>query len=298
MICGILPLYKPSGPTSNDVLRRIKYWLNVRSMGHSGTLDPAAEGLLVVAVEQSTWVMPFLPGMKAYRAQITLGRSTDTWDAQGKTLEEKTVPHLDDQAVQAHLGTFRGVIQQTPPPFSALWHEGKRLYDLARQGRAITKPPREVTIYELRFIGFESPRLELEIRCSAGTYIRSIAAELGAAIGCGAHLSHLVRTECSGFTLEAALPLEHLQTAGPTGEWTKHLISPAQALAHLPAIQVNAGDASRVYHGIPLPCATTPLMSPQGWLRILDEVGTLLAVAAFQRGVLRMERVFHWDGGS
>ncbi|NTV53667.1 MAG: tRNA pseudouridine(55) synthase TruB, partial [Candidatus Firestonebacteria bacterium] len=239
MLCGILPLYKPAGPSSNDVLRRISRWINVRSLGHSGTLDPAAEGLLVSAVDRATPVLAFLPGDKAYRARITLGRTTDTWDAKGQVLTENPVPALSEAEVAHHLESFAGVIQQTPPPFSALWHEGKRLYDLARQGRPVQKPPREVTIYQLRLVSYRAPEAEVDLHCSAGTYVRSLAMELGAALGCGAHLSHLVRTACSGFALKDAVTLETLEAEGPSCDWLRHVISPAQALAHLPAVEVN-----------------------------------------------------------
>jgi tRNA pseudouridine55 synthase len=297
MPSGILPLYKPAGPSSNQVLRKISRWIGVRSLGHSGTLDPAAEGLLVAAVDRATPVLPFLPNGKAYCAQITLGKSTDTWDALGQVLEEKPVPALLAAEVAGQLEKFVGTIQQTPPSFSALWHEGARLYTLARQGRAVQKPARAVTIYHLRLLSYHAPVVEVEMRCSPGTYVRSLAVELGAALGCGAHLSHLVRTECAGFVLGDAVPLASFRDEGPSGAWVRHLVSPALALAHLPAIEVDGEDAVRVYHGVRLPWKNSPTVSPDGWLRVLNPAGRLLAVASWHRGVLSFERVFHfsWD---
>jgi tRNA pseudouridine55 synthase len=292
--CGILPLYKPAGPASNSVLRTISHWIGVRSLGHSGTLDPAAEGVLVAAVDRATPILPFLPSFKTYCAQIIFGRTTDTWDAQGRTLEENPVPAFTEQTLQPYLKRFRGVLQQTPPSFSALWHDGHRLYDLARQGRAVQKPPRTVTVYALHLVRYAAPCLELTVRCSAGTYIRSLAHELGQDLGCGAHLAHLIRTECGGFGLESAVPLARLETDGPAGTWRRHLVSPAQALAHLPALRVGEEDAVKVYHGIRLPLEVLPATSPEGWVRVLGPDGALLAVATVKGGSLRYERVFHW----
>jgi tRNA pseudouridine55 synthase len=297
MLCGILPLYKPAGPSSNDVLRKISRWIQVRSLGHSGTLDPMAEGLLVAAIDRATPVLPFLPSGKAYRAKITLGVTTDTWDACGQVVEQKPVPVLTPGEVAECLTKFTGTIQQKPPTFSALWHEGARLYKLARQGRAVQKPAREVTIFDLRLRDYQAPVVELEMRCSPGTYVRSLAMDLGVALGCGAHLSQLVRTACSGFELSAAVPLATFREEGPNGNWRRHLVSPAQALAHLPAVQVSEAEALNVYHGVRFPWGTTPAVSPEGWLRLLDNRGRLLAVATFDRGWFRFERVFHfsWD---
>lgn len=297
MLCGILPLYKPAGPSSNDVLRKISRWIQVRSLGHSGTLDPMAEGLLVAAVDRATPVLPFLPSGKAYRAQITLGVTTDTWDARGQVTETKPVPVFTAAGVAECLTRFTGTIQQKPPTFSALWHEGARLYKLARQGRAVQKPAREVTIFDLRLLSYQAPVVELEMRCSPGTYVRSLAMDLGEALGCGAHLSQLVRTACSGFELAEAIPLTTFREEGPSGAWRQRLISPAKALAHLPAVEVNADEAVNVYHGVRFPWKTTPAVSPEGWVRLLDSAGRLLAIATFDRGTFRFERVFHfsWD---
>ncbi len=295
MISGFLPLYKPSGPTSTYVLRKLSKLIGLRRMGHSGTLDPAAEGLLVVAMDRTTVVLPYLPSTKAYKAQITLGRVTDTWDAQGRVLDEKPVPALTLEQVASALVPFNGVVQQTPPPYSALWHEGQRLYDLARKGKAVQKPPRAVTLYEVQLLGYQAPVLELTVRCSPGTYIRSIAMELGQVLGCGAHLSHLLRTECGGFTVDQAVTLEQVAQELEHGAWQRHLRPPTQAVQHLPTITVNEQDALRIYHGVQVPWEITPEASPQGWTCVLDEAGTLLAVVTFEQGHLRMERVFHWD---
>ena len=222
---GILLLDKPRGLTSNAALGRAKRILGIKKAGHTGTLDPMATGLLVLCFGEATKVSGFLlDADKAYRAEATLGVTTDSEDAEGQILEERPVPDLEKAALETVLDRFRGPIDQVPPMHSALKHQGKRLYELARQGETVERPPRQVTIHSLELLDWTTPKLSLNVRCSKGTYIRSLVRDIGEVIGCGAHLSALRRTESAPFNLDNAITLETLNEM--TAEEARALLLP------------------------------------------------------------------------
>ncbi len=246
---GILLLDKPVGLTSNAALGRAKRVLGIRKAGHAGTLDPMASGLLVLCFGEATKVSGFLlDAAKAYSAEATLGVVTDSEDAEGEVIAEHPVPRLDRDAIEMVLKRFRGEIEQVPPMHSALKQGGKRLYELARKGETVERPPRAITIHKLELTGINLPRFTLDVKCSKGTYIRSLVRDIGQALGCGAHLSALRRTLSAPFELKDAVGLSDLESLTPE-EAAALLLSPDQALQHLPAVHLDIIQASRIRQG-------------------------------------------------
>ena len=255
---SILVVDKPVGPTSFAVLRRVRRALMRASgaserapkLGHGGTLDPMASGVLPVCVGEATKVIPFLlDADKEYLAVVRFGVETDTLDATGQVLSEKPVGNLDAAAVEAALAGFRGEVEQVPPMFSALKHHGQPLYRYARAGQTIARAARRVKVHELVLLAFEPPdRARLRIRCSKGTYIRSLAADLGRHLGVGAHLAELRRTASGPFGLAQALSLDAIDACVEEGR-ALPLVSLRGALAHLPAVTVGDALAVRLARG-------------------------------------------------
>jgi tRNA pseudouridine55 synthase len=242
-------LDKPSGLTSNAALGRAKRVLGIRKAGHTGTLDPMASGLLVLCFGEATKVSGFLlDADKAYVAEATLGVVTDSEDAEGEVIGRHEVPVLSEEDIERVLADFRGPIEQVPPMHSALKHQGQRLYDLARRGETVERPPRSITIHGLSLLGYEAPRLHLAVECSKGTYIRSLVRDIGRDLGCGAHLSALRRTASAPFRLADAISLDTLDGLKP--EEARALLLPADtALAHLPEMRLDAQQALRLCQG-------------------------------------------------
>lgn len=246
---GILLLDKPLGLTSNQALGQAKRFLGICKAGHTGALDPLATGLLPLCFGEATKVSSYLlDADKTYQADIRLGETTASGDAEGEIVEHGQVPALDPVGLDAVLDEFRGGITQVPPMYSALKHQGRRLHELARQGIEVERKPRAVTIYSLDLLEFESPRLTLRVRCSKGTYIRSLAMDIGAALGCGAHLSALRRTASGPFAIERAVGLDALE-AMPPDDARDLLLPPDLALQHLPAVQLTPAQTTDIRHG-------------------------------------------------
>lgn len=285
---GVLVIDKPSGPTSFDVVRQVRALLKVKKAGHTGTLDPMATGVLPICLGEATKVAGFITeGDKAYEATVRLGVETDTQDAQGKVLAEAPVPPLTAPLVEAALASFRGTFEQVPPMYSAVKVAGKRLYELARAGEEVERAGRQVTVHELTLRDFSAHTLRLSVRCSKGFFVRTLAYDMGRALGCGAHLETLRRTMSGPFTLAQALPLAELPAlAQDRAAVARRLLSVSEALANLPSLSVSAADATRVSHGVPLEAPAMP-----GRLRVLGPEGRLLAVAEVVRGRLRYLRV-------
>ena len=286
-ISGILNLNKPEGMTSHDVVDRIRRASRQRRVGHAGTLDPTATGVLLVCVGQATRVAEYLMlATKGYRARAVLGIATDTYDAEGKTVSERPVPAFTWQQLESHLVGFLGAVEQTPPMFSAVKVEGQPLYRLARRGITIQRAPRRVTIHRIELLRWESPYLDFTLECSSGTYVRSIAHDLGQILGCGAHLVGLVRVASGEFRLEDAHTLEAVEAAFTDGHWQRIIHPLDEALSHFPAITLADTEAYLVRHGQPIeakdpspqsqpPEGTSP--SPQLW-RAYSSDGDLLAL--------------------
>ncbi|HLS04689.1 MAG TPA: tRNA pseudouridine(55) synthase TruB [Wenzhouxiangella sp.] len=246
---GILLLDKPLGLSSNQALGRARRALGIRKAGHAGTLDPMASGLLVLCFGQATKVAGYLlEADKRYEATVRLGVSTDSGDAEGAVLESRPVPDFSADEIEAVLDKFRGAIEQTPPMYSALKHKGKRLYELARQGKTVERKPRAVTIHALTLTDFSEKELQLTVHCSKGTYVRSLAMDIGRALGCGAHLTALRRTASQPFELAAAVSLDGLEGLSEDAA-RRLLIAPDRALSHFPKITLGDIQARQISQG-------------------------------------------------
>ena len=211
---GFLNLNKPAGFTSHDCVARVRRLLRFKRVGHAGTLDPAATGVLPIALGKATRLLQFLPSQKAYQARIRFGVTTSTDDLEGETLTIQSVPELQLEDIQRILPQFIGKIEQIPPRYSAIQVQGKRLYDLARKGEVVEVPTRTVEVFQIEILNWfpgEFPELDVAIACGSGTYIRSIARDLGSMVKTGATLASLVRTESSGFDLKNSVDLETLE---------------------------------------------------------------------------------------
>ena len=246
MIDGALLLDKPLGWSSNAALQKAKRLYGAAKAGHAGTLDPLASGLLMVLFGEATkFAGPLLDADKEYLATLKLGERTSTGDAEGEVLETRAV-QVSEQALSAVLKRFTGEIEQVPPMHSALKHKGTPLYRLARRGEEVERPARRVRIFELHAATLEGPRLELRVLCSKGTYIRTLAEDIGEALGCGAHLSGLRRTASGGFRIEQAATLEAL--ADP-GERERRLLPLPALLQGLPRAELAAHEEARLRQG-------------------------------------------------
>jgi len=289
-LSGILNINKPAGMTSHDVVDRVRRITGVRRVGHAGTLDPLATGVLLVCVGQATRVAEYLMASdKRYRATIHLGVRTSTDDAEGEVLSSQEV-QVSEGEVQAVLQEFVGRIQQVPPMYSALKRGGKRLYQLARQGITVERPPRPVTIHRIEWVKWDPPRFTIDVTCSPGTYIRALARDIGERLGCGAHLAALVRLASGHFTLDEAVTLEQVAEAFAAGRGEELLLPLDEALRDWPAVTVDAETARRIGHGqaVALP------MSSEGRCRAYGPDGQLLALLEYngQKGLWQPRKVF------
>ena len=247
---GFLNVCKAPGFTSHDVVAVVRRTLGTRRVGHAGTLDPAAEGVLPICVGRATRLVDRLADAdKGYYGEIVLGVRTTTDDAEGEVIGTADPPPLDDAALDAALSPFRGPIQQTPPQFSAVKVAGQRAYDLARRGGEVRLRPREVTVHRLTLHWWRPPRLAVTIACLKGTYIRSIARDLGEALGCGAHLARLVRLWVGQFALEDALALDELTERVQGGRMHEALLPADVGARDLPAVLAEPRRAIDMGHG-------------------------------------------------
>ncbi|MEM8610903.1 MAG: tRNA pseudouridine(55) synthase TruB [Cyanobacteria bacterium P01_H01_bin.105] len=278
---GFLNLHKPAGWTSHDCVAKLRRLLKTKKIGHAGTLDPAATGVLPVAVGRATRLLQYLPSDKAYRAVVQLGTTTDTDDLEGNVLAQTSAAHLTLARVTRQLANFQGKIEQTPPIYSAVHVGGRRLYDLARKGQAKPDdvPSRKVVIHRLDVVDWqpgEAPTLTLDIVCGSGTYIRSIARDLGQLLEVGGTLATLLRTKSSGFTSDTSISFERLT------EQLEHLqlITPAVAMAHLPSILLSPELGHRWCLGQRLP--STPTIELEQPLRVVTEACPFLGIGIFK----------------
>lgn len=252
---GFLVVDKPVGWTSHDVVDAARRWFGVRRVGHLGTLDPLATGVLPLAVRQATKLAPFMgEGPKVYVGTIKLGVATDTFDAEGRVTHQHDGPLPDEATVRAALEAFRGESEQLPPMYSSVKKDGVPLYRLARKGEEVEREPRRITVHEISMPHFAPPEIGVEVSCSPGTYVRSLAADLGERLGCGAHLSSLRRTRSGVFLLEQALTPEALDALAEAGTLEAALQPAAEALG-LPRVRFTAVQARKVGHGTPIPVA-------------------------------------------
>ncbi|MBI4785530.1 MAG: tRNA pseudouridine(55) synthase TruB [Chloroflexi bacterium] len=274
-INGILNINKPAGMTSHDVVAIVRKMSRESRVGHAGTLDPLATGVLLVCIGQATRVAEYLTDHdKKYRARVRLGIETDTYDAQGTVVSEHEVSVSLEQVEEA-LQSFVGSISQMPPAYSAIKQQGTPLYKLARQGVEVETEPRQIVIHSIALTEFTPPDLEVQVHCSKGTYIRSLAHDLGAKLGTGAHITALTRTMSGQFSLDTALTLDQLRDAF-LGNYVEQFLSPLdEALLQFEAVVVEPGIVKRIQQGNPLPCErgyATPL------LRVYSTRGELIAL--------------------
>lgn len=245
---GVLLVDKPIGPTSHDVVQRLRRALRQRGIGHTGTLDPLASGLLPLVVGGATRLAPLLSGTdKTYDARVRLGFATETDDAAGARVMEPDGPVPDDAVVEGALEAFRGTFSQLPPQYSAKRIDGAKAYELARKRQVAALQPVEVTVRSLTWLGRSGDEVNLRVTATAGFYVRALARDLGARLGCGAHLSALRRIASGGFTLERAVTLDECERLGEAAG--ERLIAPADALPHLASVEVNEGGLRRALHG-------------------------------------------------
>lgn len=289
---GILLLDKLPGITSNAALGRAKRIIGIKKAGHAGTLDPMASGLLVLCFGQATKVAGFLlDADKSYEADVRLGVTTSSEDSEGEVIERRPVPALDEEQIGSILDRFRGPIDQVPPMHSALKHKGQRLYDLARRGEVVERPPRSVVIHALELVSYDGETLRLQVRCSKGTYIRSLARDIGEVIGCGAHLAGLRRTTSAPFGIQDAVELEVLESL-TRDQAHALLIPPDRALEHLPAVELEDQQARRITQGqrlaglSPVHCGQVRIYGPAAFLGVgeMDGQGHLKPVRLFSAG--------------
>ena len=246
-IDGVLVIDKPAGPTSHAVVAKVRGLLNSKT-GHLGTLDPAATGVLPLVLGRATRLARFMQSAeKEYLATIQLGKATDTYDGDGRTVSETAVPEITTGEIDRLLDQFRGEVSQIPPMFSAVKLNGERLYKAARRGETRDRPKRTVRILKLVLLERRSEELDLKVHCSSGTYIRTLAHDIGTLIGCGAYLRQLRRTRSGAYDLSSAIQLEQVEES-----WQNALISMDELLPDLPAMVINARWADAVLHGNPI----------------------------------------------
>jgi tRNA pseudouridine55 synthase len=289
---GFLNINKPAGLTSHDVVARIRRLVGRKiKVGHAGTLDPAATGVLPIAIGQATRLIEYLAdARKGYYAVVALGTTTTTDDAEGEAVEQRPVPPLTRDMIEAALHPLRGEIMQIPPMYSALHHQGQRLYDLARAGQHVEREPRPVTITRLELLDTADTLLTLAVECSKGTYIRALARDLGNALGCGAHLANLERTFVGSFAVAEAVPLATLQQQG---DIAPYLLPPRVAVADWQPVTLTDAQSRCIRNGQPVVLDTLPMASEK--LRAHAADGRLLALLQRAEDGWRPEKVFTTD---
>ncbi len=273
-ISGVLVVDKPVGLTSHDVVQIIRNGTNLRRAGHTGTLDPRASGVLVVLLGPAVRLSEYVSASdKRYQAVLRLGTRTDTYDAEGTILESSPV-NITEEQFKESLSKFVGEIEQVPPPYSAIKVQGRRSYDLARSGEEVELAPRKINVYNLELLEWASPEAVIDVYCSSGTYVRSLAHDVGEDLGCGAHLIGLRRTKSGRFSLRDAVPLSRLRDAFEKGNWYQYLIPAAEALSEWPAVELSSQEVDTIRHGNRIPADPTVGTLARG----VSEQGELVAL--------------------
>jgi tRNA pseudouridine55 synthase len=279
VVSGVMVVDKPIGLTSHDVVQIIRRGTGIRRAGHTGTLDPRASGVLVILVGPAVRLSEYVSASdKRYQATIRLGATTDTYDADGRYTDQfhpsVSVNDIREEQFQEALQKFVGEIQQVPPPYSAVKVQGRKAYEMAREGEEVDLAPRVINVYSLEVLEWAPPEAVVDVFCSSGTYVRSLANDLGKALGCGAHLVGLRRTKSGRFTLRDAVPLRRLQESFVAGDWYQFLIPAAEALGDWPMVELDADQVELVRHGHRVPADP----EAKGWARGVSEAGDLVAL--------------------
>jgi len=289
---GVVIVDKPPGMTSAGVVARLKKISGARKVGHTGTLDPFATGVLICCLNRATRLARFfLHGEKAYRGEMVLGVETDTQDVTGEVIARCEDVQASPGQIKAAFGRFKGAFEQKPPVFSALKHQGVPLYKLARNGKPHEKPPRRVVISSMDVLGIDFPRVRFAVACSAGTYIRSLCADIGRELGCGAYLEKLVRTESCGFSISQAKGLEELEKLALSGNLSDNVIRMADALPGMPAITADRKTVEDIRHGrsltkqrLAVAIDGSEASRASNFIKVIDAEGSLLAVLQNEEG--------------
>lgn len=295
MTSGILVVDKPPGASSFDVVRMVRRGTGEKRVGHAGTLDPAATGVLVVLLGQATRVTEYLMDMrKTYRATLHLGVATSTYDSEGDVTAEGDASEVTEARLRETLAAFVGRIEQVPPAHSAVKIDGERAYRRARRGEGVALKARPVTVYRIDLLRFQPPDAEIEVECARGTYIRSLAHDAGQKLGCGAHLSALRRTRVGPFAIEAAADEPSLRAAFADGTWRELLQPPDCGLIALPAITLEIEDEKDIRHGQAVDIAGVDAPADGAEARGYAEDGSLVGIIAFDAasGMWRPRKVF------
>jgi tRNA pseudouridine55 synthase len=275
VVSGVLVVDKPVGLTSHDVVQIIRRGTGIRRAGHTGTLDPRASGVLVVLIGPAVRLSEYVSASdKRYQATIRLGSSTDTFDAEGRITSSASVENISEEQFEEILDQYVGEIEQVPPPYSAIKVAGRKAYEMARDGEEVNLEPRVIQVYSLELLEWDSPEAVVDVFCSSGTYVRSLANDLGNALGVGAHLVGLRRTKSGRFTLRDAVPLRRLQESFIAGDWYKYLIPAAEALAEWPMVELDGDQVELIRHGHRVPAEP----GSKGWARGVSEQGDLVAL--------------------
>ena len=288
---GVLPVGKGPGVTSFQVVAHLRRVLRAPKIGHGGTLDPAATGVLPILIGEATKLTPYLVDLdKEYRATVRLGVTTDTQDLSGTVLETRPVPDLDAEAIERALRARVGRVLQVPPMYSALHHEGRRLYELARAGVEVERQPREVTVHEIALESLALPDFTIRVRCGKGLYVRTLAADLGADLGPGGALAALVRTRVGPYRLEDAVPWETVRDARDGGGLWSRLLPPDSALPGLPEARLSSAEAGAFVNGQSVASHGEP-----GPVRVYGPDGAFLGIGARRGDRVKPERLLHAD---
>jgi tRNA pseudouridine55 synthase len=291
---GVLIVNKEAGWTSHDVVAKVRGLLGGAKVGHAGTLDPAATGVLPLLIGKATRVAEYLVGWdKEYRAVLRLGETTDTQDATGTVLQRVETAGVSAEILDGVVSRFRGPQKQMPPMYSAVKVAGRPLYKAARAGETVERAERDIVIHELEVMAVNGRDIALRIVCSKGTYIRTLCADMGQALGVGGHLLSLERTRVGSLTIEQGLTVEQIAAHVTIGSIESKLLTLDQVLAQLPLVTVTTEQATRVLHGAPigLPHDLSPTSSP---IRLKDGQGRLLAIGAYDgqgKGSVRIDKV-------
>jgi tRNA pseudouridine55 synthase len=291
---GVLVADKGAGVTSFDVVALLRDRLGVRRIGHAGTLDPDAVGVLPILIGEATKLMPYVADHdKAYHVVVRLGVVTDTQDMSGRVVATAAVPPLDREGLERTVRSFVGRIAQVPPMYSAVHHEGRRLYELAREGVDVAREPRTVTVHSIVVEAFDADTVTLSVVCGKGTYVRTLGADLGAALGCGGAVERLVRTRVGPFARPDAVPWPEITTAARGALWDR-VLAPESALAGWPVVALDAPSVRSFVHGQP---ARADVAGAVRFVIVKDEAGVFLGIGerAPNGDLVKPARLLHAD---
>lgn len=280
VVSGVLVIDKPVGMTSHDVVQIVRKGTGIRRAGHTGTLDPRASGVLVVLIGPAVRLSEYVSASdKRYQATLRLGASTETYDAEGEITASSVDVNVTEEQFDEALESFVGEIEQVPPPYSAVKVKGRKAYEMSRKGEPVDLKARQINVYSLELLEWAPPEAVVDVYCSSGTYVRSLAHDLGQMLGCGAYLVGLRRTKSGRFTLRDAVPLRKLREAFTNGEWYRYLIPAADALADWPLVELDPDEVELVRHGHRIEAVEEE--GTDSWVRGVSMQGDLVALMEY-----------------